>query len=279
MVNTQDNGRPETRKILGAMDLLMAYDEGSIIDRQKFQPIHLLADAQVIQNNCVAMREVRGEQVVGMKIGFTNRSIWPIYNVNHPIWAPVYRESVFFAPSGNIEVSLKNACQPRIEPEIVLGLKPNVTPASSSIEDVFAALAWVAHGFEIVQSPFEAWKFNAAEAHAAQGLHYKLIVGQQLAIEKLGSNAMAFDAWLAHLKVTLRCGGNAVASGRGSNVLDGPLRALCQLVTELPKHGQTLQAGAIVTTGTLTDAMPIKAGEHWQTEFDLHSLAGLSIRT
>jgi len=31
--------------------------------------------------------ELRGGQILGRKIGFTNRSIWPIYNVHEPMWA------------------------------------------------------------------------------------------------------------------------------------------------------------------------------------------------
>ena len=37
-----------------------------------------------------ARRLADGEVVVGRKIGFTNRKIWPIYNVDAPVWGWMY---------------------------------------------------------------------------------------------------------------------------------------------------------------------------------------------
>jgi 2-keto-4-pentenoate hydratase len=281
MVNiapSNDLSQNSTLRIpITAMDLLAAYDNGSSLNRQQFLSITELATAEKLQQQCVAMRVTRGEQPVGMKIGFTNRDIWPLYNVNHPIWAPVYRETVEEATANVATLRLKNFCEPRIEPEIVLGLKHAMTPASASIEDVFACLDWVAPGYEIVQSPFADWKFTVAESFAAQGLHGRLFIGSKLMLSKVIPNASALDIWLAKLQVTLRCNGQAVATGRGSNVLDSPLQALCHLVAELAKRGQQLQAGAIITTGTLTDAQPIKVGEQWSTQFDNNSLPSLQL--
>jgi 2-keto-4-pentenoate hydratase len=266
------------REPLSAMDLLAAYDEGSPIERTKFLSLTSLEEAEALQKRCVEIRLVRGEHPVGMKIGFTNRSIWPLYNVSHPIWAPVYRETVIHATNNEVGIRLQRVCEPRIEPEIVLGFKEGCIPVSSSVDDVFAAIEWVAHGFEIVQSPFPSWKFTVAEAFAAQGLHSQLLIGSKLNIANLTKSAVAFNQWLAALKVTLRCNGQAVATGRGSNVLDSPLLALCHLLAELSKRGQSLQPGAIITTGTLTDAMPITAGEVWETQFEQQSLPSLQLK-
>jgi 2-keto-4-pentenoate hydratase len=265
------------REPLSAMDLLEAYDEGKSIDRAKFLGLADLNEAESLQKRCLEMRIVRGEQPIGMKIGFTNRNIWPMYNVSHPVWASVFRETVIHSTTNEFDIRLKRVCEPRLEPEIVLGFKEGLVPASSSMDDVFAALDWVAQGFEIVQSPFPNWKFTAAEACAAQGLHSQLLIGSKLNIASLTRNAVVFNQWLAALKVTLRCNDQAVATGRGSNVLDSPLLALCHLLAELGKRGQTLQPGSIVTTGTMTDAMPIATGEVWETHFEQQSLSSLRL--
>ena len=41
-------------------------------------------------------RVARGEQPIGRKIGFTNRTIWPEYGVYTPMWAHVYDTTVQF---------------------------------------------------------------------------------------------------------------------------------------------------------------------------------------
>ena len=64
-----------------------------------------------------------------------------------------------------------------------------------------------------------------------------------------------------------------------ADVLDGPLRALGYLLDTLAADpGATpVGAGEIVTTGTLTDAMPILTGDRWTTRLDGIDLPGATI--
>ena len=83
------------------------------------------------------LRVARGEQPRGYKIGFTNRNIWPRYGVYAPIWGTVYDSTLTFCDGKGV-VSLAHTCQPRIEPELVFGMK--ATPAAdASLEQLFAA--------------------------------------------------------------------------------------------------------------------------------------------
>ena len=79
--------------------------------------------------------------------------------------------------------------------------------------------------------------------------------------------------------MTLRKGDEVVDQGTGANVLDSPLLSLAFLVDILAgqKDSPPLAAGEIISTGTLTDAHPVQAGETWTT--DLHGFAarGLNI--
>ena len=68
--------------------------------------------------------------------------------------------------------------------------------------------------------------------------------------------------------------------GRAANVLDGPvfaLRHLVQLLAADPVN-PPLAAGEIVTTGTLTRAFPVAAGETWTTELTGVPLEGARLR-
>ncbi len=68
-------------------------------------------------------RRARGETVIGRKLGFTNRNIWDEYKVYAPIWSYVYDTTVRnIAPAGDA-FDLGRVIEPRIEPEITLGLK------------------------------------------------------------------------------------------------------------------------------------------------------------
>ena len=64
----------------------------------------------------------------------------------------------------------------------------------------------------------------------------------------------------------------------GANVLGGPIRALRFLVEEIARYpvGEPIAAGEIVTTGTLTDAQPVAAGDAWATALRGIPIAGIS---
>jgi 2-keto-4-pentenoate hydratase len=53
-------------------------------------------------------------------------------------------------------------------------------------------------------------------------------------------------------------------------VLDGPLHALLHVLAALRDcpGAPDLQPGDIVTTGTWTDAWPVKPGDRWKARFD-----------
>ena len=223
------------------------------------------------------LRLARGEQPRGYKVGFTNRTIWARYNVFAPIWGTVWDTTLSFC-DGEGRVSLARACQPRLEPETVFGLK--ATPAANaSLDALFDAIDWVAPGFEIVQSHLPDWKFLPADTVADGALHAHLIVGPRVARGELARNAEELDALLANAGVTLIKNEEPVELGQGSNVLDSPLRALKHFVDTLRAcpGAPDLQAGDVVTTGTWTDAWPVAADERWQARYSA-PLATLDIR-
>lgn len=214
-----------------------------------------------------ALRIARGEQPRGFKIGFTNRSIWPRYGVFAPIWGTVY-DTTLLACDGEAEIDLTGTCQPRIEPEAVFGMGAT-PPPGATIEQLFDCIEWLAPGFEIVQSHCAGWKFETAQSVADGSLHARLLVGPKRAIGEVAADATAFNASLASASVQLSCDGKQKDSGRGADVLDGPLFALRHFLVELRacRGGPDLMAGDVVTTGTWTDAWPLLPGQTWRADF------------
>ena len=68
--------------------------------------------------------------------------------------------------------------------------------------------------------------------------------------------------------------------GRGSNVLEGPLSVIRHVtgLLENDPDNPPLAAGELVATGTLTRALPVKAGETWTTKLNGIALEGISLR-
>ena len=99
------------------------YDQGLLWPADRPLPIAADVDAAYQQALALrALRTARGERAVGYKIGFTNRTIWPRYEVYAPIWGTVWNTTLTRSSGGTGEVSLDKLCQPRLEPEIVFGM-------------------------------------------------------------------------------------------------------------------------------------------------------------
>ncbi len=279
---SSDSGKPSPVE-LSAEVLLDACDHARLLEREAYVPLSDLARAEALQTGIEVARIARGERPVGFKIGFTNRSIWPLYGVFHPIWGPVWNttlrvvdESADGTGSAPVEIDLSRFVQPRLEPEIVVGLR--TMPRTHTPQAVYDVAEWFAHGFEIVQCPYPDWRFTAAEAVAAQSMHGALVLGPRRPMSTLGSNADSALECLASIEVELRCNGARVDSGHGRDALDGPLHAIAHLAHEMALRGHSIPAGALVTTGTLTDAQPLSVGQHWTSCIEGAELPGLSIR-
>ncbi|MFZ5692026.1 MAG: 2-keto-4-pentenoate hydratase [Pseudomonadota bacterium] len=222
------------------------------------------------------MRMARGERPVGRKIGFTNRDMWAQYRIDRPVWGYVYDHTALPIAAAEV-VKTAQFCEPKLEPEIVLRLSQ--TPAAGMDERaILDCVEWVAHGFEIVQSIFPGWRFKVPDTIADFGLHGALRIGEPVVVT--ARNREALFAELKSFTVILSRGNEVIETGRGTNVLDGPLSALRHLVDVLAAdpHNPPLAAGEIVTTGTLTRAYPVSPGETWSTTLSGIPLPGLSIR-
>jgi 2-oxo-3-hexenedioate decarboxylase len=84
---------------------------------------------------------------------------------------------------------------------------------------------------------------------------------------------------LREFRLTLLKDGALHAEGTGANALGSPLLAFAHFAGVLARLPQfaPVGAGEAVTTGTLTDAYPVKAGERWSTRLAGIELPGLEI--
>lgn len=223
------------------------------------------------------LRRARGEKTVGRKIGFTNRNIWPEYGATAPIWAHVYDRTVVMAEDSRAVIALKGSARPRLEPEIAFKLKAPLPAGVADPARILERIEWVAASFEIVDCHFAGWKFQSAESVADFSLHWRLIVGAPHSVRAQEIPALA--AQLRNCRVTLSRDGEVRDRGVGANALGHPAAALAHLATVLAGQAsfEPLAAGEIITTGTLTAALPIAAGERWVSDYAGLPVTGLEL--
>jgi 2-oxo-3-hexenedioate decarboxylase len=228
-------------------------------------------DAYKITSAVRAMRERRGEKPVGRKIGFTNRAVWDYA----PMWGYMYDRTVHDLLAPVPPVSLAPFAEPRIEPEVVFGFRA-APRAGMSEREVLDCVEWAAHGFEIVQSIFAGWQFTDADAIAAYGVHGALYIGPR----HDAHDGKDWERQLATFEIDLLRNDEVADHGRAANVLGGgPLTAVRFLLDEMARYPSNppLAAGEIVTTGTLTKAIPIVSGDTCSTSVQGIGLEDLSL--
>jgi 2-oxo-3-hexenedioate decarboxylase len=257
--------------------LIDAYDQSVTIEQvTTTEPWFDVASAYEVLQHIAAERRTRGWVSVGRKIGFTNTTIWQKYGVSGPMWAEVWDRTVRFAEGGNDSVALASFVQPRIEPEVVFGLLAP-PPLTEDAKDLLSCVEWMAPGFEIVQCHFPDWRFTAADCTAAFGLHGTLVVGRRTALTDQTRAVIART--LPTFETRLSVGGSVVDQGIGANVLGSPALALGYLARTVAEQSRSapLAPGEIITTGTLTDAWPIRSGETWESDYGSLGLDGLTV--
>ncbi len=228
--------------------------------------------AYAVEAELVRLRRESGRQTVGRKVGFANKALWRVLKLQTLVWGHMYDDTVQYAKDGAATLSIAKMVAPRLEPEVVFKLKASLAPGADA-SAVLEAVEWVALGFEIVDCPFLDWKFQPVDFVASFGLHAALVVGERRAIQ-------ADDVEkLAGLVVRLSNDGALVEEGYGKNALRNPALCLGELASAIAaREGMTpLAPGELVSTGTMTAAHPIAAGQRWEVVSEGAVLAPLAL--
>lgn len=256
--------------------MVAAQDDCLLVEPWSAQEASLsLGVAYEVAERINQVRQAQGWRCCGRKIGFTNADMWPLYGVEEPIWGRLYEQRVEDLNPRTQAQSLTAFAQPMLEPEIVLHFDASPSPDSNT-EEILSCVDWIAHGFELVQSHFPDWKFAASDTVVDNGLHGMLLLGPRLQRSDFGDRIVSD---LEAFEIQIDVDGREVHRGRGANVLGSPLLAIKHLLGLLdgsPKAPR-LQAGEMVTTGTLTPVVPIAPGQTWRTTITDIELEGIEL--
>ena len=237
-----------------------------------------LAAAYAVEAELQRLRMSERHRTVGRKVGFANKALWRMLNLQTVVWAHMYDDTVHNASDNSATLSVSGLASPKIEPEIVFKLKADLVAPPEPVA-ALSAVEWIALGFEIIDCPFPGWLFKPTDFVAAFGFHAALAVGTPRPVDQTSIPALIEE--LARFKVQLLKGDQVVAEGSGRNVLRSPALCLIELATAVSKGpgNRPLNAGELVSSGTLTESQPIASGETWTARVEGLDLASLTLRT
>ncbi len=222
-------------------------------------------DGYAIQWEIRRRKVATGARIVGMKAGVTSRAKMRQVGIDTPSYG-FLADSYSALDGGEIEVG--SLIHPRVEPEFAFVLKRNVEGPGCHVGTVLAATDFVMPALEIIDSRYKDFKFDLASVVADNSSSARFV---------LGGRCRALDELdLATSGLVMEKNGEAVAYGAGAAVLGHPAAAVALIANLLARSGEKLHAGDIVLTGGVTEAKPVKAGDH--IHLRVQDLGSVSIR-
>lgn len=202
-----------------------------------------------IQDEALSQRIERGETVIGIKLGLTSPAKQRQMGVTAPLTA--WLTDAMTLPSGDA-LPQDLLIHPRVEPEItfVMGRRltgPGVTAASAlaAVDRVYASL-------EVIDSRYLDFKFTLPDVIADNASSAYYLTGP------IGADPASLNLPLE--ACLLEVDGHLAATGVGASVQGHPAEALAMAANALAKRGHAIEAGWVVMTGGMTDAVAARRG-------------------
>ena len=210
-------------------------------------------------------RLAAGAKLTGLKMGLTSRAKMKQMNVPAPIYGFLLDE--YYVPTDST-ISTASLIHPRIEPEIALVTRHELTGPGCTIAHALAAIDFVLPAIEVIDSRYADFKFDLPSVVADNASSARYVVG--------GSARRVEDVDLRTLGVVVEKNGEGVAFGAGAAVLGHPAESLAMLANLLAAREQVVPAGTFVMTGGITEAIAVQAGDRCSARFQ--ALGSVSVR-
>ena len=206
------------------------------------------------------IEEHTAQPLFGWKIAATSLAGQAHINVDGPLAGRLLTERVIadggVCPMGN---NLMQVAEMEFAFRMAQDLPPR--PAPYGQDEVMARVASLHPAIEIPDSRYDDFtKVGLAQLVADNACAHRFVLGPATAADWRGID-------LAVHPVRAIVNDVVVGEGSGLNVLGDPRLALTWLANELSRHGLTLRAGEVVTTGTCVKPVAIAAGDRVMGDF------------
>ncbi len=228
-------------------------------------------DAYEIQRRWVAVKMAEGRRPIGHKIGLTSRAMQRSSNISEPDYGILLDDMLF--PDGQ-DIPIAPFIVPRVEAELAFILKNPLAGPRCTIFDVLDATDYVSPAIEIIDARIEPVDkatsttrkvFDTISDNAANA---GFVLG--------GRPVRPMDVDLRWVAALIYRNGVIEDSGVAAAVLGNPAHGPAWLANKLQAHGERLEAGEIILSGSFTSPVPARSGDTFHLDFG--PLGAISVR-
>lgn len=205
-----------------------------------------LDDAYEIQRLLSERRITRGERLAGLKLGFTSKAKMMQMGVDDVIWGRLTDQ---MAIEQGATMDFSRYIRPRVEPEIAFLINKPLR-GEVTLDDAAAAVESVAPAMELIDSRYEAPKFNLADIVA----------------DNCSSSGYVIGSWqdpsvnIANLSMRLEFDGETLQQGSSEEILGNPLQSVVAAARLADSAGFGLEPGWILLAGAATADEALRPG-------------------
>jgi 2-oxo-3-hexenedioate decarboxylase len=203
-----------------------------------------LDTAYRVQDETLCRRIERGETLVGVKLGLTSRAKQKRMGIEVPLVA--WLTDAMLLGAGE-PVPQSTLIHPRIEPELVFVMGERLAGPGVSAARAMAAVSHVLGGAEVIDSRYRDFTFTLPDVVADNASSGAFVTGP------VSRRPEELDLGLE--AVLVEVDGQIVDSATGAAVQGHPGEALALAANVLGRRGLAIEAGWIVLTGGMTDAV------------------------
>ncbi|WP_321490119.1 2-oxo-hept-4-ene-1,7-dioate hydratase [uncultured Hyphomonas sp.] len=221
-----------------------------------------ISDAYAVQRAWVDMKIAAGAKLAGHKIGLTSRAMQRASNITEPDYGTLLD---YMGYNDNFDIPHENFVEPRVEVELAFILKAPLTGPDCTIFDVYHATDYVMPSIEIIDARIQRFDeesgvtrkvFDTISDNAANG---GFVLG--------GRPSKPDDVDLRWISALIHKNGVIEDSGVAAAVLGHPAKGVAWLANKLHPHGQSLQPGQIILSGSFTAPVPAAPGDSFHVDY------------
>jgi len=221
-----------------------------------------MADAYAIQRAWVALKLAAGHKLVGWKIGLTSRAMQRAAGISEPDYGQLL-DSMIVHSGARLDSAKFNV--PRLETELAFMLKSPLKGPNCSLTDVLSATEWVIPALELIDARIE---IEDAETGERRKVLDTISDNAANAAVILGGTPVRPDGMdLSRVSATLSRNEVIEDSGVAAAVLSHPAQGVAWLANKIAVHGEQLDAGALVLSGSFTSPVAARAGDTFYANY------------
>ncbi|MGE0803746.1 MAG: 2-keto-4-pentenoate hydratase [Lautropia sp.] len=205
----------------------------------------------------VAQRKcAKGDRLIGYKAAYTSKAMQQANGMDGPVAGCLMQSGL---ADESAPILLKREIHTIVEPEIAVLLKKDLTGPGLTWLDVAAATEGVFPAIE-----FADWSIGGKTRSRQMGIATHKSTGG-IVVGGPMSSLSGLD--LRTEGATIRLNGQPRGSGTGVEVLGNPLGVVAKIANLLSRYDAGLEAGMVIMTGSLVQAVPVSPGDAIQVDF------------